>query len=844
MFRRLRALILFALLALVAVPATGQERVWTQTGESVAGWQFVEASIRAYMQTKGIRGAVIAASHKGRLIYARGFTWDSPEVEPVLPTSIFRIASMSKPITSVAIHQLIERGLLNYDTRVIDILGLQPHQGTQPDPWLEEVTIDHLLYHIGGWDRDVAYDPMFQDSVIAATLGVDLPISKYDIATYMSGQRMQDQPGDHFAYSNYGYALLGMIIEEITGCDYSEWVAENIFQPIGVGRPRRGHTLAQERAPGEVFYYSEPNGQSPYRWNIENMDAHGGWILAAPDYLQFMSAIFQDPGNSPLLERTSIEAMVRVNPATAGVSYARGWSVYQDGAAMVFGHSGGLPGTVTNARWQSGGLAFVVLLNTSGAFGSFDIDDPFSLPLHDLFESVGIVPGTLGTALAESWIPVVAKSGGSGNSFWISDVGLLNRSTLSNKVHLRFQMLTLARDYELELAPGEQRLVADVVSAFELEGSGSLRVFSSEPLTITSRTYNFSTEGTFGQFLGASTGPGGLKKGESAVLMHLREDVSARSNIGILNAGRRETTVSLKLFDGSGTEISSFIRKIEPRQTTQLNQPFTNIGGRNDVSVGYARITVIDGEEVIAYGSVVDVGTGDPTTIPMKTGDGFLTQWVAAAAHSEGASGSFWLSDLGLLNNGVSALNATVFFHSASGSDRLFDLNLEAGEHKLLEDVVGMLGASGSGSIYVVADQPVFVSSRTYNDSETGTFGQYLDGYSDTGMVSAGALIWLPQLMQNVNFRTNIGLLNTGTLWGRVVVRLYDADGSMLSTTPHVIAAGQRLQLQEPFERFAGRTDIESGYAIVEVSSGSKISAYASVIDNRTNDPTTIPMMP
>ena len=96
-----------------------------------------------------------------------------------------------------------------------------------------------------------------------------------------------------------------MIIEEITGRDYSEWVAENVFQPIGVGRPRRGHTAIHERAPGEVRYYGS-GGDDPYRWNIENMDAHGGWIVAAPDYVRFLSALFDDFDASPLLSRQSI----------------------------------------------------------------------------------------------------------------------------------------------------------------------------------------------------------------------------------------------------------------------------------------------------------------------------------------------------------------------------------------------------------------------------------------------------------------------------------------------------------------------------------------------------------
>ncbi len=374
------AALALAVLAMVAVPAAAQDQVWTQTGEPVPGWEAVDDAIRTYMQTWNIPGAVAALSYQGRLIFTHGYTWDSPEVEPVQPTSLFRIASMSKPITSVAIHQLIERGLLSYDTRVADALGLEPPPGQEPDPWLAEVTVDHLLYHTGGWDRGLAFDPMFHDEAIASALGVDLPISKADIATYMTGQEMQFRPGSRFAYSNYGYALLGLLIEKVTGRDYSEWVAENVLQPIGVGRPRRGHTVADERAPGEVRYYGRV-GEDPYRWNIENMDAHGGWVVSAPDYLRFMSALFDDPDSSPLLERSSIESMLVVNPLSGGSEYAQGWVVLQEGEGVRYQHGGSLPGTLTMATWV-GGFGLVALRNTSRDSDEFDFDLPGPLPPH------------------------------------------------------------------------------------------------------------------------------------------------------------------------------------------------------------------------------------------------------------------------------------------------------------------------------------------------------------------------------------------------------------------------------------------------------------------------------
>ena len=830
-----------AVILLTAVSAAAQQRVWTATGDEVWGWEYVDDGVQDYMETWGVPGAALAMAVDGRLVFARGYTWDAAEVEPVQPESLFRIASMSKPITSVAIHQLIERGLLSYETRLVDVLDLQPPPGHQPDPRLADVTVDHLLYHTGGWDRDLSFDPMFIDTVVAATVGVELPISKADIATYMTGQPMQFEPGSRYAYSNYGYCLLGMIIEQVTGRDYSEWVAENVFQPIGVGRPRRGHTVIHERAPGEVRYHGS-GGEDPYRWNIENMDAHGGWILSAPDYARFLSALFDDFDSSPLLSRQSLVNMVTVNPDTSE-SYGRGWAVFTDGGQTVYGHQGSLPGTLTSARWTPPGIVVVALINTRKEMADLEIESPTTIPQHDLFESVGIAPNPIGAALNESWIPVVASTDGTGGSVWRSDVALLNRSRGTNRARVRVEMPGLAVDREVDLAAGQQVVLNDVVSDLGLGGSGSLRVFSSEPLTVASRTYNTSPTGTFGQALDSVTGPGGLRSGDRAALMQLREDDVARSNIGVLNAGRRAARVEIALFDGDGAEVARFRRSVDERQTIQLNRPFQAVAGRTDIAVGYAVVEVLDGEEVAVYGSVVDGGTNDPTTIPMTTGDGATRAWVAAAARGDGAAGSVWRTDLGLLNPGTAPAQAEIVMHRDDGSDAAMSVDLAPGEHRLLVDAVGRLGVDGAGSLEITSTEPILVGSRTYNRSAQGSYGQYLAGFGDDETAAEGARLWLAQLQQNSEFRTNIGLVNTGDVQARIELHLHDAGGELVATARRTILSGSRLQLQEPFDRIAGRDDVTAGYAVVEVLTGGGVAAYASVVDNRTNDPTTVSMV-
>ena len=102
---------------LIAVSASAQ-RQWTVSGQAVPGFDGIDTMIRNQMLRYDISASSVAITKDGRLVYARGYTWDQPDVEPVQPTSLFRTASIAKSITSIAIHQLIEQGRLSYDTRV------------------------------------------------------------------------------------------------------------------------------------------------------------------------------------------------------------------------------------------------------------------------------------------------------------------------------------------------------------------------------------------------------------------------------------------------------------------------------------------------------------------------------------------------------------------------------------------------------------------------------------------------------------------------------------------------------------------------------------------------------
>jgi len=386
--------------AVLAAPATGADPPRDQVaarGPAAPGLEPFDRLMESFVAGRGAPGASLAVSKGGRLVYARGFGHADPgRAGPVGPDSLFRIASLSKPLTAVAVLALVERGDLSLDDRVVDRLGPELVAGGRPSVDLRwgDVTLQHLLQHRGGWDRGVSFDPMFRAVRIARELGVEPPAGPTDVIRWMLGEPLDFDPGGRYAYSNFGYCLLGRVIERAAGVPYEEAVARLVLRPLGVPADamRLGKTLPAGRAPREVTYFDgdrtgpsvfPPVGEQvpePYgAWNVEAMDAHGGWLATAPALLRVARAL-DGPGRAGGLRPGSVALMLERPPGDAGFEadgtprathYGLGWNVRPvEGGRPTAWHTGSLPGTSTLLVRRSDGLSWAVLFNArEGADG-------------------------------------------------------------------------------------------------------------------------------------------------------------------------------------------------------------------------------------------------------------------------------------------------------------------------------------------------------------------------------------------------------------------------------------------------------------------------------------------
>ena len=365
---------------------TAQSKV-TMTGKAVPQLKPFDQLLQKFLIENQLPGATLAISRNGKLIFSRGYGYNNFEVKRAMaPNDLMRIASISKSLTSAAIMRLVEQKKLSLTDNVFDII---PHEAYDPnaelDARLKQVTVLHCLQHSGGWDRAVSFDPMFRDTTIAKTLNVSCPPGSDNIIRYMLNQPLDHDPGTKYAYSNFGYSVLGRVIEKISGQDYETFVREQVLKKIGVRRMKIGATLRSEKEANEVTYYARKNGRraavvgkvgeivpTPYgAWHLEAMDAHGGWIASASDLVKFAAA-FDNRDRSKILSKQSIETMFARPAGKLGLEpdgspnasfYGCGWMVRPAGKSENTWHGGLLDGTSTLLVRRHDGLNWAVLFN-------------------------------------------------------------------------------------------------------------------------------------------------------------------------------------------------------------------------------------------------------------------------------------------------------------------------------------------------------------------------------------------------------------------------------------------------------------------------------------------------
>ena len=371
------------LVALAALEARAEP-----TGSMLPGLEPYDELMTALIRKWDVAGGGLVVAYRDRLLLARGYGLANRERRAsVDPTSLFRLASLSKTITAVAVLQLVEEGRLKLDDRVLPILGeTGPRADHITDVRVRDITVRHLLQHTGGFDRERSGDVVFLPYAAEAAQRQRGPLPP-DCSTILRDvleHKLDFAPGERFAYSNVGYCILGRVIERVTGAPYETHVREHVLMPAGAARMKVGRTL--QPAEGEVTYYDYRGARElkampglglkqapqPYgAFALETMDAYGGWIGAPIDYLRFVLAIDGRRGAALLNAATLAQMTARDVRESADGDESTGHGVYyglgirirpvKNGANLF--HTGSIPGTSNLAVRAADGYTWVVMFN-------------------------------------------------------------------------------------------------------------------------------------------------------------------------------------------------------------------------------------------------------------------------------------------------------------------------------------------------------------------------------------------------------------------------------------------------------------------------------------------------
>jgi len=308
----------------------------------------VDEYVSAYLRIGNFSGSILVA-REGKILLNKGYGMADLEHDvPNTPQTIFRLGSVTKQFTSMAIMQLQEKGRLNVDDPITKYLPTYPSD--------ERITIHHLLTHTSGIPNFTSF-PDYEKTMMFPS-----PLEK--TIERFKDKPLEFTPGEKFKYSNSGYILLGYIIEKVCGTSYEEFLKENIFQPLNMMSSGydHHHTLLKHRASG----YSTGGGGLT---NVAYIDmsiphAAGALYSTVEDLYLWDRALYTEK----LVKKSSLDRMftpfVEAESGAIKGHYAYGWNVLSLFDRKVIGHGGGINGFRTNiARYVDDDVCIIVLGN-------------------------------------------------------------------------------------------------------------------------------------------------------------------------------------------------------------------------------------------------------------------------------------------------------------------------------------------------------------------------------------------------------------------------------------------------------------------------------------------------
>ena len=440
--------------------------------------------------------------------------------------------------------------------------------------------------------------------------------------------------------------------------------------------------------------------------------------------------------------------------------------------------------------------------------------------------------------LAHSLIPVATQTAGASGTSWQTELTVYNGGTDTVEVtaaylpHAGGDRLTRSLTIDAGAVATFENALPELFGV--TAGTGAIEIstpalLEPDTIQISSRTFTGHDSGSYGLSV-----PEVLPSAAVTYITGIESSLTFRTNIGLVNRSVNELVAVLTLLSANGETIGSHETRLEGRSFSQtpLTVLFPILAERSEESMTLRVEAERDGA-LSSYASVVDNRSQDPFLIPAKAAPSNEVI-VPGVARIAGSGGTFWRTDVSMFNPASTPLTVQL---RLLGSNAERSLILGPGETGNVKDVFSWLGVEmGHDALVIAADGasgPV-ISSRTYTSRVTdeATFGQWVE---ESDHIDLSVSQSLTGVKANSRFRTNAGIVNTSDTMTDVELIIHRDNGS-IST---VVRVEPRSQVQLPLSAAFPGLELDSGATVSARSlDGVPILFYASVVDNRSGDPT------
>jgi len=572
-----------------------------------------------------------------------------------------------------------------------------------------------------------------------------------------------------------------------------------------------------------------------------------------------------------------------IDPSTPGTLYAGSGGVFKsiDGGESWVASSVGLTGVVealaidpkAPSTLYAAGSGGVFRSTDSGAtWGAFNVGlpnpgdvntlalDPTGTTLYaalrvgGLWRLTGPAMGSI-TAI----LPTCAHAPGANRAFYTTDVSVANTGTIAASVTLKFlghdQDGSSGPERSFNLDPGTSTTFSDVLGSVfgQTNNFGAIRITSnSSALGIVSVTSTPGFGGTFDQEIPAIPFADLIPAGSSRSILYIREGDGFRTNLILASGSSVSTDVDVALVSAAGATLATKTYSVPPNGMIQVNRVARDMGV--STAITGARLVLsssTSGALFTGLASVIDETTNDPTAVLAQSasvsGSAPYAWLLPASAHSSGLDGAFYTTNLAVANVGVAPVSFTMKFlghdqDGTGGPEQTF--NLEPGKSVIYFDVLEQVfgQASGFGAIRVTSDAPSLdIVSVTSTPGFGGTLSQTIPAIRSSDLIPAGSSRSILHILEGDGFRTNLILASNASALTTVDATLVSPAGATLATKSYSVPPNGMTQIDRVV-RDMGVSGLVNGARLVLSSStsGTAFTAFASVIDEVTNDPTAV----